>query len=75
MKKKTLLTLITVTMLSLAACGKTEETADATISEPVPETQITESQPEPPETPMQESQEVVENTDTVTDEVPVETEE
>lgn len=63
MKKKTLLTLIAITMLSLAACGKTEETSGSNVNEPVQESQITESQPEPTETPTQESQEVTESTE------------
>ena len=72
MKKKTLLTLIAITMLSLAACGKTEETSGSNINEPVQESQITESQPEPTETPTQESQEVTESTEApVVEDAPV----
>lgn len=72
MKKKTLLTLIAITMLSLAACGKTEETSGSNVNEPVQESQITESQPEPTETPAQESQEVTESTEApVVEDAPV----
>lgn len=72
MKKKTLLTLIAITMLSLAACGKTEETSGSNVNEPVQESQITESQPEPTETPTQESQEVTESTEApVVEDAPV----
>ncbi len=75
MKKKTLLALIAVATVSLVACGKTAETSGSNVNEPVQESQITESQPEPTETPVQESQEVVEPTEAPVEEAaPVEAE-
>lgn len=56
MKKKTLLALIAVATLSLAACGKTEETANTNVNEPVVESTVQESQvAESTETATQES--------------------
>lgn len=65
MKKKTLLTLIAITMLSLAACGKTEEASGSNVNEPVVESSI-----ESPATIPQESQEIFENTETVVEDSP-----
>ncbi len=82
MKKKTLALIATLALaLSMTACGgKTEETANNNTNEPVAESQVEQDVAEPTEAPVQESEEVVENTEPVvedastTEEAPVEEE-
>lgn len=69
MKKKTLLALIAVATLSLAACGKTEETSGSNVNEPVIESTVESQVAENTETATQESQ-TAESTEVTSSETP-----
>jgi len=82
MKRKTLALIATMALVaSLTACGgKTEETANTNVNEPTVESQVEQEAVEPTEAPVEESEEVFENTEPVvedastTEEAPVEEE-